>query len=276
MIDRSTHKWKGNPLRRRRFWWTEPGAIILFGVLLVGGAAIEYEVYNLGYTNVLFIFGAFWLILMVIAMMFLRRSQYELGTFVDRSVVAGTKQELERHRRETLEKFQTTEMEHLSRGETTAVLDAWRAQPRYRQRHRYFSLIERSEIEPVSKELRVRIQVGEVAVETSEPARFEANLLAEVLQFVKILSWDPYLADLSAFIDVLIFEIYAIRIDELHRETPYPFFSVQMPKSNLVKVASSGRVVLDQLRRICDVRFDSGRPIEPHRGLEPQGPKGTL
>ncbi|MBM4161521.1 MAG: hypothetical protein FJ217_10535 [Ignavibacteria bacterium] len=275
MIDHPTGKWKGNPFRRRRFWWTEPGAIILLVMLLAGGAAIEYEVYHLGYTHVLIIFGAFWVILMVIAMTFLKRSQYEVGAFIDRSVVARTKRELDQHRQETLEKFQAAEMEILSRGETTAVLDAWRAQPAYRERHRYFSMIELSAIDPGSKELHLRIQVGEVAVEATDPARLESSLLAEVLRFLKIISSDPYLANVSRFFDALIFELYTICPDELNREIPYSFFSLEMPRSNLVKVASSGRITLDQLRKMCDVRFDSGRPIKPHRGLEAHGPRGA-
>lgn len=275
MIDQPTDNLKGNPFRRRRVWWTEPGAIILTLVLLITGAAVEYEVCRLQYTNVLIIFGVFWLILMALALMLYKRSQYEVGSYTDQSVVDKTKKDLDRHRRETLQKFHATELEILNRGEKTTVLDAWRLEPAYRERHRYFSVIELSEIDPASREFRLRIQLGEDVGAKADAGRLEASLLGDLLQFLKHISKDPHLEAIARFFDTIILEIYSLKTDELNRDLPYSFFSLEMKKSNLLKVASSGSVTLDQLRKMCDVRFDSGKPIEPHRGLEPHGSRGA-
>jgi len=275
VIDQPTDSLKGNPFKRRRVWWIEPGAIILMLVLLTIGVALEYEVYHLRYTNVLIIFGVFWLILMSLALMLYKRSQYEVGSYSDRSVVDKTKEDLDRHRRETLQKFHATESEILNRGEKTTVLDAWRLEPVYRDRHRYFSQIELSEIDPASREFRLRIQVGEDVGAKADVGRLKTSLLADILQFLKLMSRDSDLEAIARFFETIILEIYSLKTDELNRDVPYSFLSLEMKKSNLLKVASGGRVTLDQLRKMCDVRFDSGRPIEPHRGLEAHGSRGA-
>jgi hypothetical protein len=59
-----------DPFRNRRGWWTEPGAIIFFLVLVTSGVYIELFAIDLGYTNVVIIFGIFWCITTVLAMSF--------------------------------------------------------------------------------------------------------------------------------------------------------------------------------------------------------------
>jgi len=104
-----------DPFRERRGWWAEPGAIVLFLVLVVPGVYIELFALDLGYTNVVIIFGIFWCIMTVLAMTFYRRSQYEAGVYVKDGILERTREDLLRHRAKVQDNFLETELAVLER-----------------------------------------------------------------------------------------------------------------------------------------------------------------
>ena len=89
------------------------------------------------------------------------------------------------------------------------------------------------------------------------------------LRFLRLLSGDAQFSVLGKFIDGIILELYALREDDAGRDISYPLFSLLITKSILPKLVSSGHITLAQLQKLSDVRFDSGREIEPHRHMQP-------
>jgi len=104
-----------DPFRKRRGWWAEPGAIVLFLVLVVSGVYIELFALDLGYTNVVITFGIFWCIMTVLAMTFYRRSQHEAGVYVKDGILERTREDLLRHRAKVQDNFLETELAVLER-----------------------------------------------------------------------------------------------------------------------------------------------------------------
>lgn len=258
-----------DPFRKRMAWWAEPGAIVLFLVFALLGIALEFYTYELGYRNVLIIFGVFWLIVMVVVMTMYRRSQYESRVYVHQGTLVRTKQEILRHRTAVQKKFQETELAILERGEKTTVLDSWRLQPVTLESHPYFSSIELTEIDPSVRELHIRVQLEHQSAAIVESGKFEGRVLAEVLRFFRLISGDNQLRSLEKFFDVTILELYALREDESGRDIPYPFFSLLISKTDVPKLLSSGRIALPELRKFSKVRLEGGKEIEPHRSLQP-------
>ena len=153
-----------DPLRSRLVWWTEPGAIVLFIVLVVAGVYIEFFAYDLGYKNVVIIFGVFWSILTIITMMFYKKAQYESRVYVKERVLERTKEMLNQHRAKVREEFVETELAVLERGESTTVFDSWRLRPAIQRSHPYFPKLELTEIDPSIGELHIRIQLELIAL----------------------------------------------------------------------------------------------------------------
>ena len=91
-------KHETDPFRGRLAWWTEPGAIILFIVLVSAGVYLEFFALDLGYKNVVIIFGVLWSILTIITMMLYRKAQYESRVYVKESVLERTREVLNQHR----------------------------------------------------------------------------------------------------------------------------------------------------------------------------------
>ena len=263
-----------DPFRRRRGWWTEPGAIILFLVLVTTGLFIELFALDLGYKNVVVIFGSFWCILTLLAMMFYRRSQYETGVYVKEGILERTKEDLLRHRAKVQDDFLEAELAVLERGERTTVFDSWRLQPAIQKSHPYFPKMELAAIDASIRELHIRVQLEHQQTAIVGSRGFEATVLAHVLRFLRLLSGDAQFSILGKFFDGIILELYALREDDAGRDISYPFFSLLIAKANLLKLVSSGHITLAQLQKLSDVRFDGGKEIEPHRHLQPGAAQG--
>ena len=257
-----------DPLRVRFAWWTEPGAIILFAVLVGAGVFIEFFAHDLGYKNVVIIFGLFWLILTIITMMLYKKAQYEAHAYVKGRVLEQTKEMLDQHRAKVREEFVGTELAVLERGEATTVFDSWRLQPAIQKSHPYFPRVELTEIDPSVKELHIRIQLEHQYNVITEIRGFERTTLSQVLQFLRLVSGDAQAKTLGKFFDCIILELYAFREAE-ERDFSYPFFSLLVTKTNLLKLVASGYVTMAQLQKLAEARCDGGKEVEPHRHLLP-------
>jgi len=260
-----------DPFRNRRGWWTEPGTIILFLVLVTSGVYIELFAIDLGYKNVVIIFGVFWCIMTVLAMSFYRRSQYETGVYVKDDILERTKEDLLRHRTKVHDDFLETELAVLERGERTTVFDSWRLQPAIQKSHPFFPKMELAAIDSSIRELHLRVQLDHQQTAIVGSRGFEATVLAHVLRFLRLLSGDAQFSVLGKFFDGIELELYAFREDDAGRDISYPFFSLMITKANLPKLVSSGHITLAQLQKLSDVRFDGGKEIDPHRHLQPGG-----
>ena len=258
-----------DPLRTRFAWWTEPGVIILFIVLVVGGICIAFYAHVLGYKNVVIIIAVMWPILTAIVMMLYKRSQYESRTYVKERVLERTKEGLMQNRVKVREDFVGTELAVLERGEATTVCDSWRLEPAIRTSHPYLPRIELTEIDPSTKELHIRVQLEQQFNVITQVRGFEQNTLAQMLRFFRFVSADAQMKMLMRFFDLAVLELYALREDDAGRDISYPFFSLLVTKTNLAKLASTGHVTLAQLQKLAEARFDGGREIEPHRNLPP-------
>jgi hypothetical protein len=258
-----------DPLRNRLAWWTEPGAIILFVSLVVGGICIALYAHALSYKNVVIIIAVIWPILTGIMMMLYKRSQYESRTYVKERVVERTKEGLVQDRVKVREEFIGTELAVLERGEATTVFDSWRFQPAIQESHPYFPRLDLTEIDPSTKELHIRVQLKQQYSAITAARGFEQNTLAQMLRFLRLVSGAAQVKALAKFFDLVVLELYALREDEEGRDHSYPFFSLSITKTNLAKLVSTGHVTLAQLQKFAEARFDGGKEIEPHRHLPP-------
>jgi len=258
-----------DPFRKRRGWWAEPGAIILFLVLAVSGVYIELFAIDLGYSNVVIIFGIFWCILTTITMTLYKRSQYEAGVYVKDSILERTKEDILQHRAKVQDNFLETELAVLERGEKTPVFDSWRLQPSIQKSHPYFPKIELAAIDASIRELHIRVQLEHQQTAIVGSRGFEAAVLAHVLRFLRLVSGDAQFTILGKFFDGIILELYGLQEDDAGRDISYPFFSLLITKANLLKLVTSGHITLAQLQKLSDARFDGGKEIEPHRHLQP-------
>jgi hypothetical protein len=258
-----------NPFRKRRGWWTEPGAIILFLVLVASGVYIELFALDLGYKNVVVIFGIFWCIVTLLTMLFYRKSQYETGVYVKDSILERTKEDLLRHRAKVQDNFLETELAVLERGERTTVFDSWRLQPAIQKSHPYIPKMELAAIDASIRELHIRVQLDHQQTAIVGSRGFESTVLAQVLRFLRLLSGDAQFTILGKFFDGIILELYALQEDDAGRDISYALFSLQITKANLLKLISSGHITLTQLQKLSEARFDGGEEIEPHRHLPP-------
>lgn len=258
-----------DPFRSRLTWWTEPGAIILFVVLVGAGVYIEFFALDLGYKNVVIIFGLFWSILTIITILFYKKAQYESHVYVKGRVLERTKEALDQHRAKVREEFIETELAVLERGETTTVFDSWRLQRAILESHPYFPRLELTKIDPSIRELHIRVQLEHQYNVIAETRGFEHGTLAQVLRFLRLISDDARVKTLGRFFECIILELYALREDDEGRDVSYPFFSLSIMRTNLPKLVSSGHVTMAQLQKLAEPRFDGGKEIEPHRHLQP-------
>jgi hypothetical protein len=258
-----------DPFRRRFAWWTDPGAIVLFVIMIGAGIYIEFFAVDLGYKNVVIIFGVFWGIFTIFLMLFYKKAQYETHTVVKGRVLERTKEDLDQHRSKVREDFVDTELAVLERGETTTVFDSWRLQRAILESHPFFPKLELTEINPSVRELHIRIQLEHQLIVITETKGFERGTLAQVLRFLTIVFSDAQAKTLGKFFDCAVLELYALREDSEGRDVPYPFFSLLALRKNFSNLASSGHVTMAQLQKLAEVRFDGGREIDPHRHLQP-------
>jgi hypothetical protein len=257
-----------DPFRRRFAWWTEPGAIVLFVIMVGAGVYIEFFALDLGYKNVVIIFGVFWGIFTLFVMLFYKKAQYETHTIVKGRVLERTKEDLDQHRSKVREDFVDTELAVLERGETTTVFDSWRLQRPILESHPYFPKLELTEINPSVKELHIRVQLEHQYAVITQAQGLERNMLTQMLRFVGLVFSDVQVKTLGKFFDFLILELYALREDDEGRDVPYPFFSLLVMRKNFSNLASSGHVTMAQLQKLAEARFDGGREVEPHRHLQ--------
>lgn len=269
MLDKTAGERELNPFKERRFWWLEPGSLLLIIMLIIVGSAIEYYVYLLRYTNVLIIFGLFWGVGTVGVMLMYKRILYEPRVKVDEKKVEQTRHDLHMHRKGVQREFTSTEVAVLARGETTPVLDVWRLDPTMQKLHSYFSRLELLEVDPKVGEFRIRIQLGEIGQGKGTAHQRDLSLAANVLRLFQVMSKDGRFLSIKKFFHVIVAEFYILQEIEEGRDRAVPILSILMKESDLPTFTSVGQATFEKLQRLCDLRYEGGSEITPHRGLVP-------
>jgi hypothetical protein len=259
---------KTNVIKKRIAWWLNPWIIGITLMLILISVPMVLWIASYGSTMAVVMFVVTYLSLLVFVLFMVKRSMLEPHLYVDEKEIEKERKKLRIHRQQVRQNFQQTELEVLNRGERTPVLDVWQLDLTLTHRHPYFSKIETTLIDPMSKELHIRIQIGEAQEYDSQVIQTGEKLMADIVSFVKVIATDQYLIELKKFFKIFVLEIYALKEDEHQRDVPFPILSMLLSATVLTQLAYTSNVNLKQLQTLSDLRFAAGSEIVPHRNIE--------
>lgn len=252
-----------NPLKRRRAWWLESGFFWVVGVLYMGSGVVG--IFWISYLAKIAaqILAVFWVVMLPVIIWLYKRTQFE-PYYVDQSVVDKTVHDLATHRTNVRNEFLKTEIALLEKGEKTPVMDVWRLDEGLQRHYPFFSYVEVVAIDASQRELQIRLQIED----PPQPAgKDESPFMKNVFEFLSVISKDSNLAAFKKYFDMVTLEIYAMQENQQKVDIAYPAFSMQVKAQILWKLASTETKV-PGLTLLGDVRFEDGRPIQPHRSIE--------
>jgi hypothetical protein len=252
-----------DPYKERYAWWAHPWLIALLGIeaLIVGFAFIAAYSYA-GLTSGL-VLGMFFCVLPFMTVQYFKNVLIEPNYTIDEKIIDATHRELVRDRAQAKSDFEETEIAMLKGGKKIPVLETVRVDEKRRKVHPYYSAIEMTEIDPVSREFFVRIQVGHFDFENDPEISSRPQFLKAVVSIIRALSKETQLLPLLPFFSTFVVEVYSLFEDEQRRDNPYPFLSLTFPKESLPLLNG----IVPDLSAMGDLRYNDGKPIEPHRGI---------
>lgn len=262
----STRK-ETNPLKKRRFWWMESGFFWFIGVFYCGFSILVMTVLAFTLKKALIgleIYAGFWLIILPIVIWFYKRTLFEHYS-VDQSVVARTKRNLAKHRDIEYARFHQREIGLLERGQKTPVMDVWKRDQNYAARLPFIRGLNALLIDPVHRELQIRVELESFDGQAGGSA-FAHPLVSDLQSFVRLIASDGHLKALRKYFAFVAIEVYAPDIDDRGAPLFLPVLSILM-KSNLFWMVPNF-VEEGSLFGLGEVRFDHGKVIVPHRGIE--------
>lgn len=215
-----------------------------------------------------------WLSMTVFVLMMAKKSVSDPAYFVDKKVLAQTRQEIEVQRQLVRRELLKNEIEALLRGEKTPILDVWRLDESLAKRHPYFTSAQFLLIDPEHRELQVRLQIGEIGSSDAERKIFPAKLFNELIAYLRIISQDAYLVVLKEFFDVVILQIDSLREDDRRIDTPYPVLSLLAAASGFWSIRTIQGFDKRRLLEVAEVLFDDGNEIQPHRVIDLHSARG--
>lgn len=262
---------KYNPYKERFAWWTHPWLLLLLGgevVLIVFSFVFAYTIVDLVSGIVL---GLFFCVLPFLTLRYFKNVLIDPNYSIDKNVIASTNLELSQSRKQAQEEFERIELAMLKEGKKIPVLEKLRIDEARRKIHPWYGAIEVMEVDPVSREVFIRVQTGrfEATEAKSIAGRRFVRLAAS---FLTSISREQQFALLLPFFDSLVFEAYSLYEDEQGRDTPFPVLSSQFKKDDLPLLKGSANI--DVLRRVGDLRFADGERVEPHHGIGPSIVRG--
>ena len=255
-----------NPLRVRKHWLLDPGVLFITLLYLGIGAAFIWWISYLEQIIAAIILIILWIAVLPVLVLLAKRTIYDTHR-VDRRVIQKTKQDIVDHRIKVRNEFIQAELDLLSRGERSPVLDIWRLNEKLAGRHPFFNDIETIWIDPTVRELQIRIQMSELPPAPTDRKKVNPFFI-EVAHFLTIAVDDPYLGILKPFFSTIVLVIYALRENEQHVDVPFPFFSILIPPELRGRLSSVPLEALKNLAPLGKVRFADGAEIEPHREIE--------
>lgn len=252
--------------KRRVHWLLDPWIIGTIVFLALSGVPMVLWLSTYDSTMAVLMFVITYLTLLISVAFYIKRSLLEPEIVPDEKKVAEAKRELEEHREEVRRAYVQTELNFLSRGEQGPVLDVWRLNDKLRARHPFFSRLETVLMNPVSKELWIRIKVGRL--NTQSPGSYEVeSIRMHLAEFVGHLATDDYLRLFRFFFNIIVIEIYSLRDVEGSVDEPFPIYSVCLSRQDLERFVSLSPS-WQQLAVVGEHRFAEGSEIQPHRGIE--------
>ncbi|HLF19805.1 MAG TPA: hypothetical protein VI704_03355, partial [Bacteroidota bacterium] len=181
---------------------------------------------------------------------------------------------LQAHRQGVREQFVQTELEVLARGEKTTVLDVWRLDEKIQVRHPWFRAVDCIILDPVARELQIRIQLGELKW-NAEEERNKRAVFQQVAAFLSAAATEAHFQTLREFFDVLVLEVHDLREDDTGRDVSRPMFSLLTSHEVLTKIARGMVSAGAGLSGLGDFKFNNGQEVEPHRGTESSQSRGA-
>lgn len=261
---KSTHA----PHKERISAWTNPWLIAIgLGLTLVG---LPMVLWLMSYhsNDAVSMFVITWVCMTMFVLVMAKNSLSDSRYYVDKKVVDQTRKEIESHRITIRKELLKKEIEVLSNGQSTPVLDVWRLDQSLRKRHPYFSSTEALLIDPQIRELQILIQIGELEHSEEAVKQLDRTILSDTFAYLTIIAHDQYLAMLKRFFDRIVLQIDALREDERHVDIPYPILSLLAENIVVFSLTSAQGSDPAKLLKIGDLRFDEGREIWPHRIID--------
>ncbi len=255
-----------NPLRVKKHWWLDRSFLFIVFLYVLSGTAFIWWISYLEQTIAAIILTIFWTVMLPVVMFMAKRMIYDTHR-VDQGVVQKTRQDIADHRIKVRKEFIQTELDMLSRGERSPVLDIWRLNPQLAGRHPLFGDIETIWIDPSLHEMQIRIQLEDIPAAPIDRKKINPFFL-EVAQFLAIAAGDPYFGLLKRYFNTLVLVIYALRENEQHIDVPFPLFSILIPSDLMGRLPAVPLDAFKDLSPLGRVRFADGSEIEPHREIE--------
>lgn len=251
-----------NPYKERHAWWTHPWLIALLGIeglVVLFAFILAYSVAGLTSGIVL---GIFFCVLPFLTFQYFRNALIDPNYSIDGKIIDDTYRELTRARAQAKKDFEHTEIAMLKSGKKIPVLETVRIDELRLKVHPYYSAIELAEIDPVSREFFVRIQVGKFDPANDHDVSSRPQFMKSVVSILRALPQESQLQPLMPFFSTIVVDVYSLFEDEHGRDNPFPLLSLTFPKESLPRLNG----VIADLRKMGDLRYNDGRPIEPLRG----------
>jgi hypothetical protein len=253
---------KYNPFKERFAWWTHPWLLALLGieaVMVYGAFIFAYSYVDLTSGIML---GMVFCILSVVTVVLFRNVTIEPDHSIDGKIINATHRELTRDRSQAQRDFAQTEIAMLKAGKRIPVLETVLIDEQRRKVHPYYSAVEKTEIDPVSREFFIKIQVGHIDLATEREISSRPQFLKSVVAILRALPQEFQLQPLISFFSTFVVEVDSLFEDELGRDNPYPLLSLTFPKESLPLLNCN----ISDLKGVSDLRYKDGKPVEPHRG----------
>lgn len=259
-----------SPYKERHAWWTHPWFIVLLAIeaLIVFFAFIA--AYSYADLTSGIVLGMFFCVLPFMTIQYFRNVLIEPNYSIDGKIIDATHQELARDRAQAKREFEKTEIAMLKGGKKIPVLETVRLDEKRRKVHPYYSAIEMAEIDPVDREFCVRIQVRHVDLANDPEISSRPQFLKSIVSIIRALSRESQLQALFPFFSTFVVEVYSLFEDEHGRDNPFPLLSLSFPKDSLSLLNG----IVPDLRAMGDLRYNNGKPIEPHRGTAALSARG--
>ena len=253
--------------KRRKVWWWNPWIIAVPIVLLLVAVPMVWWISTYNSSIAVRIFVITYLSLLAFVMYMIKGSLLDPHMKVNKDEINKQKKELLDHQIREKTIVHTKDLLMLQKGEKTTVLDIWKLDSSLEKRHPFFSWTETCTLDPIVKELHIRIQIDEMQSDADQAITSEKEFLRSVFAYLRILGSDEHLMSLKPLFKLLVIEIYSYKHLPQHKTIPFPLFSLIVTATVLPQLAYTAAGDIRQMKIIGDVRFAGGDEIIPHRGI---------
>jgi hypothetical protein len=253
--------------KRRKVWWWNPWSIAVVVLFMLAAVPMVLWISTYNSSEAVLMFVITYLSLLLFALYMVKVSLLDPHMKINTDEIEKRKKEILDHR--ALEKVivHTKDVVVLQKGEKCTVLDIWKLDPNLEKRHPFFPRTETCTLDPLIKELHIRIQFGEIQSDADHAMALEKEFLRSVFSYLKILGSDEHLMSLKPLFKLLVIEIYSYHHLPQRKSVPIPVFSLLLTATVLPQLAYTAAGDIRQMKIIGDVRFSDGNEVTPHRGI---------